>query len=297
MSRGNLSRRNLEGGSIAEARAARHRLAATLGGAEAFGHPEAIGHPAGLLELPLDDAPDLPEGGRRPGTAWVRHRTGLRAAVLLGAVAAVLSGWFWWCVATGAPEVVPLSEVPTSGLSEPAGGADAGAAAPAGGDAAAPAARRVLVHVAGAVANPGVVELPEGSRIREAIAEAGGGTATADPDRLNLAAIVEDGQKVLVPERGEAVAPRAASDGSAGAAETGRGESGVGGAEAGSGRINLNTAGVEELGALPRVGPVLAQRIVDWRKEHGRFQAVEELDAVDGVGPKLLAALLPLVRV
>ena len=68
-------------------------------------------------------------------------------------------------------------------------------------------------------------------------------------------------------------------------------------APAGGGKINLNTAGVEELGTLPRVGPVLAQRIVDWRRQHGRFKTVQELDAVDGIGPKLLEALLPLVEV
>jgi competence protein ComEA len=61
--------------------------------------------------------------------------------------------------------------------------------------------------------------------------------------------------------------------------------------------MNLNTASVDELGTLPRVGPVLAQRIVDWRKEHGNFKTVDELDAVDGVGPKMLEALLPLVTV
>ena len=76
----------------------------------------------------------------------------------------------------------------------------------------------------------------------------------------------------------------------------GGGGDGGGGAPAG-GKINLNTAGVEELDALPKVGPVLAQRIVDWRKEHGRFKSVEELDAVDGVGPKMLETLLPLVGI
>lgn len=154
-----------------------------------------------------------------------------------------------------------------------------------------PSARRILVHVAGAVVAPGVVEVPEGSRLHEAIAEAGGSLGTADPDRLNLAAVVEDGQKIFVPERGGALAAEPAPGDAAGAA------TGVGGTGAAGGKINLNTAGVEELGSLPRVGPVLAQRIVDWRKEHGRFQTVEDLDAVDGVGPKLMATLLPLVRI
>ena len=146
----------------------------------------------------------------------------------------------------------------------------------------------IVVHVAGAVGRPGIVQLPTGSRLHEAITAAGGSTGTADLDRLNLAALLEDGQKILVPERGstDAAVPGAGADGS--------------GAPGGTGppaKVNLNTADVEELATLPRVGPVLAQRIVDWRKEHGAFGSVEELDAVEGVGPKLLEALLPLVRV
>jgi competence protein ComEA len=156
----------------------------------------------------------------------------------------------------------------------------------------------IVVHVAGAVGNPGVVELPAGSRLHHAIEAAGGSTAAADLDRLNLAAALEDGQKILVQERGspEAADPAGPSDGSAAP-----GPAGTGGTEAGrtgpAQKINLNTAGAEELATLPRVGPVLAQRIVDWRKQHGRFGTVQELDAVDGVGPKLLEALLPLVSV
>ena len=72
---------------------------------------------------------------------------------------------------------------------------------------------------------------------------------------------------------------------------------GADGPSTAAGKVNINTAGVEQLATLPRVGPVLAQRIVEWRAEHGNFRRVEELDAVDGVGPKMLAALLPLVRV
>jgi competence protein ComEA len=144
-----------------------------------------------------------------------------------------------------------------------------------------------------------VVELPAGSRLHEAIAAAGGSTAVADPDRLNLAAVLQDGQKIHVQARGDpplAEPHPGEPAGSAGAGSAGAGTAGERAAPAG-GKIDLNTASVEELGTLPRVGPVLAQRIVDWRKQHGRFKTVEELDAVDGVGPKMLEALMPLVRV
>ncbi|BAS09103.1 comE operon protein 1 [Arthrobacter sp. Hiyo4] len=136
------------------------------------------------------------------------------------------------------------------------------------------------------------MQLPAGSRVHEAVAAAGGGTPTADLNRLNLAAVLTDGQKLYVPQVGEEIP--AGSSGSAGAGGEGEGGDGT---ESTGGKVNLNTAGVEELDALPKVGPVLAQRIVDWRKEHGPFTSIEELDAVDGVGPKMLETLLPLVVV
>lgn len=274
------------------ARRARDRLSATLGRAA----DDGVG---GLLELPLparDSGSSGEEdgggyrGGRRPMSTRLRGRTGLRPVILIGVLVTVLGCWFWWHVATGAPQVVPLSEASPAVADTPA--AEAGDATASGGDPAA-AAGMIIVHVAGAVARPGVVRLPPGSRLHEAIAAAGGGTAAADPDRLNLASVLEDGQKVLVPERGDPGPAEPAPEETNGS--TGSGAGGTGSAD--GRKIDLNTAGVEELGTLPRVGPVLAQRIVDWRKQHGRFKAVEELDAVDGVGPKLLEALRPLVRV
>lgn len=230
-------------------------------------------------------------GARVPLSAWLRARTGVRAAALLGVLAAVLGGCFWWQAGTGGSQVVAFSESAPAveEVPDPAAGETS---APPGEDASA-GPESIEVHVAGAVLRPGVVQLRSGSRIYEAILAAGGATDKADPDRLNLAAVVEDGQKVLVPIRGEpdqADAPREGPPAS-GSATGGTGHG------SGGGKINLNTASLEELGTLPRVGPVLAQRIVDWRQQHGRFKTVHELDAVDGIGPKLLEALLPLVGI
>jgi competence protein ComEA len=207
--------------------------------------------------------------------------------VLLGILALVLGGCFWWQAATGGAQVVALSK-PAPGADEAAGQEAVATSAPpeeVPGD----GPGSITVHVAGAVGRPGVVQLPAGSRVHDAITAAGGATDVAEPDKLNLAAVLEDGQKVLVPARGD---PDTADPVGGGGASSGPGASGPGG-----GRINLNTAGVEELGTLPRVGPVLAQRIVDWRRQHGRYKTVQELDAVDGIGPKMLETLLPLVGV
>lgn len=295
----------------ADGRAAR-RLAATLGPPPDAEGGRASGSAApGLLDtgdrngFTYGNGPGSgPDPGPAEGVADVRlrWRLGIRAAVLLGVVSLLAGGWFWWRVATAGPEVMPLSAV-TSDAAEtapsdpPGAGGDGSAAASAGegGD----SAGTVVVHVAGAVKKAGIVELPRNSRVHQAIAAAGGATPAADLNRLNLASVLEDGQKIYVPSRGEAAHPEAAADalppGRAGAGSASSGETGGGGVS--GGKVNLNTAGAEELAELPKVGPVLAQRIVGWRKEHGPFKTVEELDAVDGVGPKMLETLLPLVTV
>ncbi|MFE4835522.1 helix-hairpin-helix domain-containing protein [Arthrobacter sp. NPDC056691] len=255
-----------------------------------------------------------------------RWRLGIRAAALVSVLSLIAGALIWWQVAANGPEVLPLSTVTHGGAENPAAGpSDQGSKPDSGGpDSSAPdsdgndshgkdadgtnsegAAGIVVVHVAGAVKKAGVVRLQRGSRVHQAIAAAGGARPEADLDRLNLASLLEDGQKIYVPRRGEpspagtsgaAPADKSAPAGTSGSAVEADGNGGSAGDGAG-GKINLNTATVEELGELPRVGPVLAQRIVDWRTQQGPFKSPEELDAVDGVGPKMLETLLPLVTV
>jgi competence protein ComEA len=140
--------------------------------------------------------------------------------------------------------------------------------------------RKLVVHVAGAVNRPGLYELDDGSRIDDAIAEAGGAKPKAALELVNLAAPVADGQQVLVPLRGAAVA-------------AGGGEGG--GPVAPGAKVSLNSATIEQLDALPGIGPVTAQQIIDFRTANGSFGSVEELDAVPGIGPARLEQLRALV--
>ena len=139
--------------------------------------------------------------------------------------------------------------------------------------------RRLVVHVAGAVNRPGLYELDEGSRIDDAIAEAGGARPKAALELVNLAAPVADGQQVLVPLRGAV------------AAAGGEG----GGPVAPGGKVSLNAATIDQLDALPGIGPVTAQQILDFRTANGGFGSIEELDAVPGIGPARLEQLRELV--
>ncbi|TDK28280.1 ComEA family DNA-binding protein [Arthrobacter crusticola] len=172
-----------------------------------------------------------------------------------------------------------------------------------GGDAAADPGG-VFVHLTGAVASPGVREVPQGSRLFQVLELAGGATPDADLARVNLAAVVVDGGQVHVPRKGEAVplGPPAGSGGPlTGGRTPGGGSSGAGTGGTGTGMpagtVNLNTADAPALESLPRVGPVLAERIIAWRTEHGPFARAEDLDAVPGIGPALLEAMLPFVVV
>jgi competence protein ComEA len=134
----------------------------------------------------------------------------------------------------------------------------------------------VVVDVVGAVRRPGLVHLHEGSRVADAVARAGGLARGAERTGVNFAAPVSDGQQVLVPARGAAVAAAASSGGSAGP-------------------VSLSSATAEQLDALPGVGPVTAQKIVAYRQQHGSFRSVDELDAISGIGPSRIADLRGLV--
>lgn len=149
-----------------------------------------------------------------------------------------------------------------------------------------PAPSAVFVHVVGHVKEPGIYRLGAGARVFDAIAAAGGATEDADQSALNLAQPVSDGEQVLVPAVGEAPAPGASSRAPHGGASAAAG-----------GKINLNSATVEELDTLPRVGPAIAQRIIDYRQQHGRFTSVDQLGDVSGIGDAMLAALRDRVTV
>jgi competence protein ComEA len=135
-------------------------------------------------------------------------------------------------------------------------------------------ARVAVVYVAGAVRRPGLYRLREGSRVADALARAGGPARTAQLELVNLAARVADGEQIVVPRKGAVAAATGSSP---------------------SGPVHLNTATLEQLDALPGVGPVTAQKILDYRQAHGAFSSVDELDAVPGIGPARLGDLRGLV--
>ena len=148
-------------------------------------------------------------------------------------------------------------------------------------------ASKIVVHVLGAVRRPGLVKLGENSRVQDAVDAAGGLTSRADPGELNLAQVLNDGQQVVI---GTAADP-------AGEVRDQPGSATGGGSSSASGALDLNRANQSQLEELPGVGPVTAQAILTWRQQHGRFSRIEELQEVDGIGPKTYAQIAPHVRV
>jgi competence protein ComEA len=139
---------------------------------------------------------------------------------------------------------------------------------------------KLVVYVVGAVRRPGLYHLSEGARIADAVARAGGTTRRADAAAVNLAAPVADGEQVLVPAR----LPRAVAI-----------AQGVPTPGAPPGPVQLSAATTEQLDVLPGIGPATAQKIVDYRTEHGPFRSVDELDEVPGIGPAKVEQLRDLV--
>lgn len=167
----------------------------------------------------------------------------------------------------------------------------------------------LVVHITGAISKPGVVHLLPGARVIDALEAAGGSLPEAQLTGVNLARVVSDGEQLYIPRTGEnppaqivtgstgAGASGAAAGGTAagGAAGT-TGAAGGGGAAGGEGGaspalVNLNTADSATLQTLPGIGPAMAQRIIDYRSANGNFRSLDDLDAISGIGPKLLARL------
>jgi competence protein ComEA len=151
----------------------------------------------------------------------------------------------------------------------------------------APARSALVVHVVGAVRRPGLYRLRDGARVADAVARAGGATRHAELAALNLAAPLVDGTQVLVPQRVPAVRAH-------GVTESGLGEQGFGQAGLGA-MLSLSSATADQLDELPGVGPITAQKILDYRAEHGPFRSVDDLDAVPGIGPTRIEQLRDLV--
>jgi competence protein ComEA len=169
-----------------------------------------------------------------------------------------------------------------------ASGAAAGAAgSPDGASAvriARPTPQAAVVHVAGAVRNPGVYRLTAGARVQDAVERAGGPRRGGDVNAINLAAKVVDGQQVVVPSRGAgAAAAPAAGEGAGGGVAAAGGPAGP--------PISLNSATADQLDTLDGIGPATAAKIIAWRTQHGGFRSVADLGQVPGIGPKKLAAI------
>jgi competence protein ComEA len=182
------------------------------------------------------------------------------AAALLALVVLVVA---WRQLASPGARAAPLQVAPI---------------VPAATARAAPAATLMVVDVAGAVRRPGLVRLAKGARVADAVARAGGLTRRAARDAVNLAAPVSDGQQVLVPVRGSPA-----------------GSAAGGGGAAAAGPVSLSSATPEQLDTLPGIGPVTAQKIIDYRAQHGAFTSVDGLDAIPGIGPARIAELQGLV--
>lgn len=239
--------------------------------------------PRHALEVVDEEEPEeIPVGPVSHGS-WAQRvaltRTHLMALGIVLLVVAIALGFAWTRasaeVIPTAPVVEsdpPVQEVATQAVEEPA-----------------PEPVDVRVHVLGSVVSPGVVTLPEGAIVADAVAAAGGFTDDAVPGDLNLAAAVSEGMQVKVGSADDDSHVQGAAPASGHGAAAGGGSAGD--------KVNLNTATQAQLEELPGVGPVMAGAILSWREQNGQFSSVSELQEISGVGPKTFAKLEPLVSV
>jgi competence protein ComEA len=211
----------------------------------------------------------------RAGDLVAALRLQPRRAAAAAVAAGVVAGVLWWFLRP--PAVTPpeqLLPVVTTGA------ATVSSSAPSGSAPASPVTSTVVVHVSGAVVRPGVLHLPVGTRVIDAVDAAGGTTPDADTDRVNLATLLSDGGRVHVPRVGESAPPVAS-----------------GSSPAATGPLDLNQASAQQLEELPGIGPATAAAIVEHRERHGPFASVDALGDVSGIGDAKLAQLRDLVRV
>lgn len=225
----------------------------------------------GRLKPPAD--PDAPPAARLCATPEKSH---VRALVLIGVVAALVAAGYLW-----------LARPRPDDRAAPAASASLTDPRPAVPVSPAAASSPVVVHVLGKVEHPGVITLPSGSRVAEAIRAAGGVRRGAKTGTLNLARKLVDGEQIPV-----GVPRPAPPPGTAPSSGPSSGPSGAPGTP-----LDLNTATPDQLDALPGVGPVLAQRIVDYRTQHGGFRSIGQLQEVNGIGARRFADLKSMVRV
>lgn len=211
-------------------------------------------------------------------------RQSVLAFVVTAVVAAVIaSAVTWFSRPTSEPVAPPAlsttSQPPTSNI------------APTPSDTSPGSATTLVVSVIGHVAKPGLVTLPEGSRVADAIAACGGASPEADLTTVNLARLLTDGEQIAVGvPGGEDSGNTSGTPG--GAAQTG------GTAQKGAGtKVNINTASAEDFDSLPGIGPVIATRIVDFRTKNGKFKSVDDLSNVSGIGPSIMGNIKDLVTV
>ncbi len=227
----------------------------------------------------------------------VRLDPGRRGAVAVGLAALLAAGVAGWWLLAARPHasavLTPPTQVASAAVSPSASGPPPAAAVPAAtgragistrSGSASVAGPALVVDVVGRVRRPGVYRLPPGARVDDAVRVAGGVLPGTDLTGLNLARKLLDGEQIAVGVAGAPAGPAPATGSS-------------GGADAPAAPVDLNSATLEQLDALPGVGPVLAQHILDWRAAHGRFDTVDQLNQVSGIGPAKFADLRPLVTV